>query len=468
MTSGLRTGIGPAGCAKPHAGVRCLLALAALLVGFAVLLVGCGSAAPSSDELFLDALETVHPGVKGMTDPDRVYALENFGADQCLGWNPVTMPDKPGPLRCFDSSGEQLWTLDLDGYSPERVYGSPTIHAAAALATKWVTPNDQQYRLLIVTTDPEVTPGASADRPAMTMLRELPPPDIGFNSVQVAFAQDGDKIALFVTRTDVSATDGNGSESTLEVIDTAGAQLWQVRLPANSSSFPMVAFDANLNTAAMVLSDPMTDADSPYEPYLFICRSSGETQRFEARELGLPALAQMQEVSLSPDGKLVALKSYGSDDPDDPVKGTVSVCSLGPKVGLEWTAESKCEVPCFSADGRMLVCSYGDYDVAENFRSAQVFSTTDGTVLWEKDEDVIVLDDEQLTDSSGTSMWHFASAFVWHSLSDPDAYSLIDLSGAELQVKRLADGSGFATLLPGSDAMLSIDDKGTVISIPRP
>ena len=186
------------------------------------------------------ALFALRMSTRDVGELDRVYALEAFGSDQCLGWNPNIGFGGfgPGPLRCFDSDGEESWSTELDGYQVEFVRGSPDKQAAAVLASKWVTPNDQQYRVLLVTTDPSISPGAKTGEPVVTVLRELPPPDKGFNSPQVAFARDGKSVGLLVTHTRVDSEARFADETTLEVMDTRGDPLWQVTLPENSTSSP--------------------------------------------------------------------------------------------------------------------------------------------------------------------------------------------------------------------------------------
>ena len=355
-----------------------------------------------------------------------------------------------------------MWSLELDGYGAEFVYGSPVNEVAVILASKWVTPDDQQYRVLLVTSDPSFSPGAEADNPTVTVLRELPPPEDGFYAPRAALARDGRSVGLYLIRS-FFGSDGNfADESTLEVMDTKGDVIWRVELAESSLPFPRVAFDQALATAALVMADPITDDDPGFEPYVLVCRSSGKTERLDSSTLGLPPQARMHEVSLSPDGKMLAIKSYGVPGYDS----AISLCSLEPEIKLKWTVDSSCELPLFSADGRSLVCAYGTYDSMGSSREVQVLSVAEGSVLWEKTDQVF--DEDNLTDSTGSSMWQFDSGFVWRGLSEPRSAFLVDLTGTTPKVTLLDDGVGSPVFLPGKRVIVGISEDGGVVAIPRP
>jgi hypothetical protein len=241
-------------------------------------------------------------------------------------------------------------------------------------------------------------------------------------------------------------------------LDTKGDTLWLVALPETSLIFPWVTFDDSLSTAALVMADFTTDDDPEFRPYVLVCRSPGKTERLESSALGLPPEATVQEVSVSPDGRMLAIKSYGFPGYD----GAVSLCSLKPEIELRWTVQSDCERPLFSENGRMLVCPYGGGSI----RQVQVLSTTDGGTLWEKTDQMLGGDD--LNESTGSSMWDSAPAFLWHSLSDPRSVLLVDLSGAEPEVKALSQEVGPSMAFPGRNVIFGISEDGQVTTTPRP
>ena len=216
--------------------------------------------------------------------------------------------------------------------------------------------------------------------------------------------------------------------------------------------------------AVIQLSDPITDEHPGYEPYVFVCRSPGETERLEVSTLGLPTEARIQEIALSPDGKTLALRSYGL--PGSDYGSSVSVCSLAPEVEFKWTVQTDCEYPYFSANGRWLVCAYGTYDSWESRREVQVLSVADGSVVWEKDDRL--RDEDNLTDSTGSSMWHFYPLFVWWSLSEPKTAYLVDLSGETVEVNPLVPGLGSPVMFAGKGVVVGVSEGGNVVSTPLP
>jgi hypothetical protein len=426
-----------------------------------------GAGADSSAVSLEGALFFLQMMTTDLRELDRVHILGVFGLDQCLGWNPLLNYGEPGPspLRCFASDGRELWSVELGGYGADWVCGSPEKNVAAVLGTKWVTSNDRQYAVMLVTSDPSLSSEAQANKPATVVLRELPPPDDGFYAPQIAIARDGTSVGLYVMRSYFDSDGKFADESTAEVMNVKGDTLWRVALPQTCLSFPNIVFDQALSTAALVMADRITDENPDPQPYILLCRQPGRLERLESSKLGMPSEARMQEVSISPDGKMLAIKSYGFPGYD----GAISLCSLEPQVKLKWTVHSDCERAFFSADGRTLVCAYGSYDsdyTWESIREVQVLSTADGSVLWEKTERI--RDKVDMNDSSGSSMWDFAPAFIWQGLANPQSVLLVDLQGAQPMVKTLDRGVSFPVFVVGNSVIVGLSEDGTVSTVPWP
>ena len=432
------------------------LAITSALLSAIWALAGC----TSPGEALFGVPPEIHQGVRWLipADDDHFLGFNNFGDTDRLWY--------------FDSSGHELWKTDLDGYSVEtmKIATSPGTSRAAVYAGDWGVESDDtgRYRLLLLDLGDE--------SPKTTVLREVE--FDGFPDAEVFLAADGKSVGLYFGEDNMALSPDDPSrwKQGFEVVDENGTSVWRSDLPASHLGPTRVYADKKLDTAVMVVYNG--EAGPEADSYAVVCRAPGTVTTLDAQAVGLDGRYGIQDVKVSPDGQLIAIRwSPGlSSQPGE--EDRLVLCALYPEVKVLWQKSGPCGVPCFSDDGRMLVVSGDRWSswiqnelTAEVTRATQVLSTADGNVLWQHEfRESGVSKDRELSDSGGATMTQFDSWFLLFGLSTTDTCKLVDLTGSAPMAKdiSLPELYGLVVAHDGSVVMGVDRTNGTAVPVPVP